>query len=101
MKRTLTTVVLLVLALGLGYNLGHRSGVQEEQRAWLATEQRVTDAPPVLSVDADGRVRQRPHMATRTFYTDPHSGKMVFAGGDAWVNTADPRTLQEHGAASP
>ena len=102
MKRTLIAVVLLVLALGVGFNLGHRSGVQEERRAWLATEQRTADTLPGPSVDADGRVPQRPRIVTRTFYTYPHAGDIVIAGPNAApVNTPDPRTLHESERASP
>lgn len=103
MKRILTAGVLLVLALGLGYNLGHRNSIQEERRAWLATEQYAANTLPVASVDADGRVRQRPHIVVpRPFYTYPHSGRIMFAGpGVAPVNTPDPRTLRESEHASP
>ena len=101
MKRMLTEGVLLVFALGLGYNLGHRKGVQEERHAWLATEQMVANPLTAASVDANGRPRQGRRITTRTFYTYPHSGKMVFAGGQAWLNTIDRRTLQEHGLPSP
>jgi|ERR1035441_5101302 hypothetical protein len=102
MKRTLTAVVLLVLALWIGYNLGRQEGVQEERRAWLATEQSAADTLPIPSVDADGRVRQRPHIETRTLYTYPHSGGMVYSGPNmAPVNTPDPRTLRASDSPSP
>jgi hypothetical protein len=54
MKTIGTAAVLVLLALWLGYYLGYHHGVQQERRAWLATEQTVTVTP--ASVATDGRV---------------------------------------------
>ena len=91
MKTIGTAAVLVLLALWLGYYLGYHHGVQQERRAWLATEQTVT-LPPA-SVAADGRVLQRPRIsAGRTFYSDPHSGQSFIASfGPPPVNVPDPR----------
>ena len=93
MKTTETIAVALavVLALGVGYYLGHHNGVEQERRAWLATGQAITLPPP--SVAADGRILQRPRISTaRTFYSNPHSGKMFIASsGPPPVNVPDPR----------
>jgi len=100
MKTTGTAAVFVVLALWLGYYLGHRNGVQQERRAWLATAQTVTLPPP--NVAADGRLLQRPRIVTRTFYTSPYSGRMVLAESRPTpVNVPDPRTLQPDGHAAP
>ena len=48
MKKTGAAAVLVVLALWLGYYLGHHDGVQQERRAWLATEQ-ILPMPTVAS----------------------------------------------------
>jgi hypothetical protein len=102
MKRTIAAAVLLVLALWVGYSLGHQNGVQEERRAWLATGRVVSATPALPSVGVNVRVRQASHSSVHISYTDPHSSKLVFSGlGAPWVNVIDPRTLQEHGMASP
>jgi len=91
MKKTGAAAAFVLLALWLGYYLGHHNGVQQERRAWLATEQTVT-LPPA-SVAADGRVLQRPRISTgRTFYSNPHSGQTFIASfGPPPVNVPDPR----------
>ena len=80
----------VVAALG-AYSVGYQHGVQVERRAWLATEQAITLPPP--RVAADGRILQRPRISTaRTFYSNPHSGKMFIASsGPPPVNVPDPR----------
>jgi hypothetical protein len=90
MKKTGTAAVVVLLALWLGYYLGHHNGVQQERRAWLATEQTVTLPPP--SVPTNGRLVQSHGIATRTIYTYPYS-RMVLAGPTP-VNVPDPRALQ-------
>jgi hypothetical protein len=91
MKKTGTAAVLVVLALWLGYYLGHHNGIQQERRAWLATEQVITLPPS--SVAADGRILQRPQISpARTFYTYPHSGQTFIASfGPPPVNVPDSR----------
>ena len=91
MRKAGATIVLVVLALWLGYYLGYHSGIQRERRAWLATEQTVTLPPP--SVAADGRILRRPTISVgRTFYSNPHSGKTFTASwGPPPVNVPDPR----------
>ena len=83
--------MLVLLALWLGYYLGHRSGVQHERRAWLATEQTVTLTLP--SAAADGHILQRPGVSSRrTYYAYPHSGQTFYASsGPTLVNVPDPR----------
>jgi hypothetical protein len=76
-----------VLALWLGYYLGHRDGVQAERRAWLATEQTLP-----MPTGASGRPAIQTSRLTRTFYTYPYSGGIVFARpGSAPVNQPDLR----------
>jgi len=91
MKAIGTAIVLALLALWLGYYFGYHHGVQQEQRAWLATEQNTT-LPPA-GVAADGRVLQRPRVSSGgTFYSNPHSGQTFFASsGPPPVNVPDPR----------
>lgn len=99
--KVLGATVLVGIGLWIGYNLGHRNGIQEERQAWLSTEQVITNSPSAPSRDGDERL-QRPHRATRTIYSDPRSSKMVLAGaGKPWVNTAEPRTLQRSGQSLP
>ena len=89
MKRTLIAVALLVLALGFGYNLGHRNGVQEERRAWLATEQILPAPTPTVVA---GRPAIQTSRLTRTFYRYPYSGQTFIASfGRPPVNVPDPR----------
>jgi hypothetical protein len=84
----------VALSLTLGYYLGHHNGVEQERRAWLATEQAISLPPPIVA--ADGRTLQRPRIsAARTFYSNPHSGKMFIASlGPPPVNVPDPRDTQ-------
>ena len=91
MKTIGTAAVLVLLALWLGYYLGYHHGVQQERRAWLATEQAITLPPP--SVAAGGRILQRQRIsAARTFYSNPHFGKMFIASlGPPPVNVPDLR----------
>jgi hypothetical protein len=79
--------VLVVLALWLGYYLGHRDGVQQERRAWLATEQTL----PMPAVAA-GRPAIQTSRWSRTFYTNPYVGGTVIAmRGPAPINQPDLR----------
>jgi hypothetical protein len=48
MKKTGSAAVLVMLALWLGYYVGQHDGVQQERRAWLATEQ-ILPMPTVAS----------------------------------------------------
>lgn len=91
MNKIGAVAVFVLLALWLGYYLGHRNGVQQERRAWLATGQSI--ALPSSDVTADGRVLQRPRIsAERTFYSNPHFGKTYIASfGPPPVNVPDPR----------
>jgi hypothetical protein len=91
MKKIGAVAVFVLLALWLGYYLGHQNGVRQERRAWLATEQTIT--LPSSNVAADGRVLQRPRISTgRTFYSNPHSGQTFIASfGPSPVNVPDPR----------
>jgi hypothetical protein len=91
MKKIGTAAVLVVLGLCLGYYFGHQRGVQQERRAWLATEQVITLPPP--SVASDGRVLQRPQISpARTVYSYPHSGQTFIAGfGPPPINVPDTR----------
>ncbi|MGO8929999.1 MAG: hypothetical protein ACLQU3_24285 [Limisphaerales bacterium] len=93
MKTTGTATALAVLALWLGYYLGYHNGVEQERRAWLATEQAITLPPP--SVAAVGRNLQRPRIsAARTFYSNPHSGRTFIATyGPPPINVPDPRNI--------
>jgi hypothetical protein len=85
MKKTGAAAVLVVLALWLGYYLGHHDGVQQERRAWLATEQTLP-MPTVVS----GRPGIQTSRLTRTFYTYPYSGGIIIArSGPAPVNQPD------------
>ena len=88
---TIAVALAAVLALWFGYYLGHHNGVKQERRAWLATEQAITLPPP--SVAADGRILQRQRIsAARTFYSNPHFGKMFIASlGPPPVNVPDLR----------
>jgi hypothetical protein len=89
MKKTGAAAVLVVLALWLGYYLGYHDGVQQERRAWLATEQVLPG--PALTVVA-GRPAIQTSRLTRTFYTYPYSGGTVFANsGPAPLNQPDLR----------
>jgi hypothetical protein len=81
--------VLVVLALWLGYYLGHHDRVQQERRAWLATEQTLADPIPTA---ASGRPAIQSSRLTLTFYTYPHSGGIIIArSGPAPVNQPDLR----------
>ena len=81
----LALAAVVVLALWLGYYLGHHDGVQQERRAWLATEQ-ILPMPTVAS----GRPAIQTSRLTRTFYTYPYSGGIIFArSGPAPVNQPD------------
>jgi hypothetical protein len=87
MKKTGAAAVLVMLALWLGYYLGHQNGVQQERRAWLATEQ-VLPMPTVAS----GRPAIQTSRLTRTSYTNPSSGGIIIArSGLAPVNQPDLR----------
>ena len=87
MKKAGAVAVLVVLALWLGYYLGHQHGVQQERRAWLATEQ-ILPLPTVAS----GRPAIQTSRLTRTFYTNPYSGGIIIArSGPAPVNQPDLR----------
>ena len=89
MKKTGAAAVLVVLALWLGYYLGHHDGVQQERRAWLATEQTLADPMPTV---ASGRPAIQTSRLTRTFYTYPYSGGIIIArSGPAPVNQPDLR----------
>jgi hypothetical protein len=89
MKKTGAAAVLVVLALWLGYYLGFHYGVQQERRAWLATEQILPG--PALTV-APGRPAIQTSRLTRTFYTYPYSGGIRIArSGPAPVNQPDLR----------
>jgi hypothetical protein len=83
--------VATVLTLWVGYYLGYHNGVEQERRAWLATEQAITLPPP--SVAAGERTLQRPTIsAARTYYSNPHSGRTFIASyGRPPVNVPDPR----------
>ena len=91
MKTIRVAAVLVVLALWLGYYLGYHNGIQQERRAWLATEQVITLAP--TNAAAGGRFLPRPRISTaRTFYSNPHSGRTFIAAyGPPPVNVPDPR----------
>jgi hypothetical protein len=89
MKKTGAAVVLAVLALWLGYYLGHHDGVQEERRAWLATEQVLPEPTPTV---AAGRPAIQTSRLTRTFYRYPYSGQtFIGSSGPPPVNVPDPR----------
>jgi hypothetical protein len=89
MKQTGAAAVLVVLALWLGYYLGHHDGVQQERHAWLATEQTLADPMPTA---ASGRPAIQTSRLTRTFYTYPYSGGMIIAkSGPTPVNQPDLR----------
>ncbi|HOX59033.1 MAG TPA: hypothetical protein P5205_18030 [Candidatus Paceibacterota bacterium] len=89
MKKTAAAAAVVGLALWLGYYLGHHDGIQQERRAWLATEQ--THAPPTPAAVA-GRPAIQTSRLTRTFYTYPHSGGTFIASkGPAPLNQPDPR----------
>jgi hypothetical protein len=91
MKSLGKVVILVVLGLWSGYYLGHRNGVQEERRAWLATEQSFSDFTGGMAINRHAR----PHMKDydeRTCYSNPHSGQMRFVSfGRTRVNVPDPR----------
>ena len=88
-KKTGAAVVLAVLALWLGYYLGHHDGVQEERRAWLATEQVLPDPAPAVVA---GRPAIQTSRLTRTFYRYPYSGQtLIGSSGPPPVNVPDPR----------
>ena len=88
-KKTGAAVVLAVLALWLGYYLGHHDGVQEERRAWLATEQILPD--PTATAVA-GRPGIQTSRLPRTFYRYPYSGQtFIGSSGLLPVNVPDPR----------
>ena len=87
MKQTGAAAVLVVLALWLGYYLGHHDGVQQERRAWLATEQTFP-----MPTAASGRPAIQTSRLTRTFYTYPYSDGIIFArSGPGPVNQPDLR----------
>jgi hypothetical protein len=89
MKKTGAAAVLVLLALWLGYYLGHHDGVQQERRAWLATEQILPDPTPTV---AGGRPAIQTSRLTRTFYRYPYSGQTFIASyGRPPVNVPDPR----------
>jgi hypothetical protein len=87
MKKTGSAAVLVMLALWLGYYVGQHDGVQQERRAWLATEQ-ILPMPTVAS----GRPTIQTSRLTRTFYTYPYSGGIIIArSGPVPVNQPDLR----------
>jgi hypothetical protein len=90
MKNVGAAGALIVVALWLGYYLGYHNGVQQERRAWLATEQTFTPPAPAA---ATGRPRiQTSHQGAVTYYTYPHLGQTVFAhSGPAPLNQPDLR----------
>ena len=89
MKETGAAAVLVVLALWLGYYFGHHDGVQQERRAWLATEQTLADS---MATVVSGRPAIQTSRLTRTFYTYPYSGGITIArSGPAQVNQPDLR----------
>ena len=89
MKNTGAVAVLVVLALWFGYYLGHHNGVQQERRAWLATEQVF---PEPASTVVGGRPAIQTSRLTRTFYRYPYSGQTFIASsGPTPVNVPDPR----------
>jgi hypothetical protein len=87
--RTISLVVAVVLALWLGYLVGHHNGVehgvQKERQAWLATAQ-----TPTLSQPSVGGTVQRPRISVgRPTYSNPHSGGTVVASLE--VGSGPPR----------
>jgi hypothetical protein len=81
--------VLAVFALWLGYYLGYHNGVEQERRAWLATEETLPDPKPTVTT---GRPAIQTSRWTRTFYRNPYVGGTMFVGsGPAPVNAPDPR----------
>ena len=89
LKKTLAATGIVLLALWLGYYLGHKDGIQQERRAWLATEQTLAPAPPA---SATGRPAIQTSRWTRTYYTYPHSGQTFIARkGPMPVNQPDLR----------
>lgn len=89
MKKIGTAAVLTVLAMWLGYYLGHHAGAQEERRAWLATEQILPEPTPRV---VGGRPAIQTSRLTRTFYTNPHSGQtFIPSPGRLPQNRPDPR----------
>ena len=89
LKKTGAAAVLVMLPLWLGYYLGHRDGIQEERRAWLATEQAVAASPPTST---SGRPAIQTSRWNRTYYTYPHSGQTFVASkGPMPVNQPDLR----------
>ena len=89
MKKMGAATVLMVLALWLGYYLGHHDGVQQERRAWLATEQTLAD---LMATVVPGRPAIQTSRLSRSFYTYPYSGGVIIArSGPAPVNQPDLR----------
>ena len=89
MKTIGAAALLVVLALWLGYYLGHHDGVRQERRAWLATEQILPEPTPRL---VGGRPAIQTSRWTRTFYRNPYSGQTFIAtSGPPPVNIPDPR----------
>ena len=89
MKTIGAAAVFVVLALWLGYYLGYHNGVQQERRAWLATEQTLPDPKPTV---AAGRPAIQTSRSTRAFYTNPYIGGTIIARSRPTpVNVPDPR----------
>ena len=89
MKTIGAAAVFVVLALWLGYYLGYHNGVQQERRAWLATEQTFPD--PKQTVVA-GRPAIQTSRWPRTFYRNPYvGGTILVRSGPVPVNRPDPR----------
>ena len=87
LKKTLAATGIVLLAVWLGYYLGHKDCILEERQAWLATEQTVAPPPPTTPAG-------RPAIQTsrRTYYTYPHSGQTFVANkGPMPVNQPDLR----------
>ena len=89
MKTIGAAAVFVVLALWLGYYLGYHNGVQQERRAWLATEQTLPDPKPTVVA---GRPAIQTSRSTRAFYTNPYIGGTIIARSRPTpVNVPDPR----------
>ncbi len=97
-------MVLVLLALWLGYYLGCHNGTQKERKAWRESEEVVFNLTTgelegVFQASAPtpvGRVKyslqsKRPRRSW--YYADPHTGIVVHSGPRRAENVPDPRNM--------
>jgi len=92
-------MVLLVLALWMGYALGYRHGTRNERAAWEATEVsglQGDDGWQMIWSKSSGPLTKAGdlrHKRLQIYYTNPHikTGYIIAHYGPTPVNVPDPR----------